>query len=169
MTDGRQPFHFDAGMGWYKDDRGQYWSVLSTITLMNDCVAPFFCEKPYFGVFDELRRSLQKGKDPLSAGKTVLSLLQEVEKKLKPEIVMGHAGQIYAFHPGEQIHCGMGYNGWIDPMVVGLFMRIVLYLAFVPAKFFASVCTLQMFVTDYAWGLMKRGVLDDGLTIQVFD
>ena len=53
---GRQPFHFDAGMAYYKDEYGKYWSMLSTVTNLNDGVATFFKRVPVFGKFDRVRK-----------------------------------------------------------------------------------------------------------------
>jgi hypothetical protein len=119
MREGRQPLHFDAGLGWYQDQSGQYWSLLSTITHMNDGVGPFFCQKPFYGVFEKVRQIMENTGNALQAGKHVLTLLQKLEHGVKPTEVMGRAGQIYSFHPGEQVHCGMGYNRCIDPLVPG--------------------------------------------------
>ena len=53
FSDGRQPFHFDAGIGYYKDESGKY---LSTVTNMNDGVATFFKKDPLFDKFDRVKK-----------------------------------------------------------------------------------------------------------------
>ena len=94
--------------------------MLSTVTNLNDGVATFFKRVPVFGKFDRVRKVYKETGDAVLAMAEILDFLKEIETNLSPEEVMNRAGQIAAFHPGEQVHCGI---------VAGLFMRIMLYLA----------------------------------------
>ena len=94
--------------------------------------------------------------------------MQQCEKKFLVTRTDNRAGQIVAFHPGEQVHCGMGYDGRADPLVKNLKMRIMLFLCFIPIKYYHKLWNLSMFQSEYAWGLMKSGVSFEGLTHQVF-
>jgi hypothetical protein len=159
-----QPLHFDGGPLWYADENGHLWSPLSTITNMNDGVGTYLCNNPVQGIFQKVLEI----EDDNAAGIHVLKYLKTCEKKFPPFESDNKAGQILAFHPGEQVHCGMGYDGRVDPLVKGLLMRIMLFLCFIPQKFFKRVWNLNMFQSEYAWGLMKKGVTFQGLTDQVF-
>jgi hypothetical protein len=162
-TDFRQPLHFDGGPLWYSDDSGNLWSPLSTITNINDGVGTYVCGNPVAGIFEEVLKIV----DDFAAGNHVLKHLRQCEKESKVVGPNNRAGQILSFHPGEQVHCGMGYDGRVDPLTPGLLMRVVLFLCFVPERFYRQIWNLNMFASEYAWGLMKYGVQRKGLTEQV--
>ena len=130
---------------------------MSTITNLNDGVGTYVHGDPVFGVFEQ---ALKK-KDDTAAGLYVLSHLRKCEQTVGP-LFYGpdnHAAQILAFHPGEQVHRGMGYDGRVDPLTPDLRMRIVLFLCFVPKRYFNCVWTLQLFSSEYAWGLMRSPLM----------
>ena len=140
-------------------------SPLSTIINLNDGVGTYVSGDPVSGVFE----NLLKIPDPLAAGKSVLNYLKQCEAKSPNPLRArrNRAGQILAFHPGEQVHAGMGCNGDEDPLVPNLHCRIMLFLCFIPARFHARAWKLKLFESEYAWGLMKAGVSDEGITQQV--
>ena len=139
---------------------------MSTITNLNDGVGTYVHGDPVFGVFE----TALKKSDDTAAGLHVLSHLRKCEQNVG-SVFHGpdnHAGQILAFHPGEQVHRGMGYDGRVDPLTPGLRMRIVLFLCFVPKRYFNHVWSLKLFSSEYAWGFMRKGVTLPGITEQVF-
>ena len=101
-----QPAHFDGGPIWFADEHGNLWSPMSTITNLHDGVGTYVHGDPVFGVFE----TALKKKDDTAAGLHVLSHLRKCEQTVG-SVFHGpdnHAGQILAFHPGEQVHRGMG-------------------------------------------------------------
>ena len=161
----RQPLHFDGGPLWYADENEKLWSPLSTIISLNDGVGTNVS-----GIQSvEFSKIYSKNSDPLAAGKSVLNYLKQCDAKSPNPLRArrNRAGQILAFHPGEQVHAGMGFNGDEDPLVPNLHCRIMLFLCFIPARFHARAWKLKLFESEYAWGLMKAGVSDDGITQQV--
>ena len=79
---------------------------MSTITNLNDGVGTYVHGDPVFGVFEI---ALKKSNDT-AAGLHVLSHLRKCEQNVGSVFPDNHAGQILAFHPGEQVHRGMGYD-----------------------------------------------------------
>ena len=61
------------------------------------------------------------------------------------------AGQILAFHPGEQVHRGMGYDGRSTHAY-----RLVSVLR--------AERDLKLFSSEYAWGLVRKGVTLHGIS-----
>ena len=99
---------------WFADENNNLWNPMSTITNLNDGVGTFLCGNPVHDVFE---KALKKS-DDTAAGLHVLSHLRRGEQTVGP-VFFGpdnHAGRILAFHPGEQVHRGMGYDGRVDPL-----------------------------------------------------
>ena len=82
----------------------------------------------------EFLRRFVKFPDDHDAAQHVMNHLRDCEAKAQFDAPRNRAGQILAFHPGEQVHCGMGHDGVEDPLTPGMNMRVMLFLCLVPAE-----------------------------------
>lgn len=152
---GKQPMHLDNGLGWYDSPQGR-WGALSLIVNINDGAATHIAPKPLTGVFANVRR---QGKDrAASSAKAVQKILTQYETAFPPTGRRNRAGQMLAFHPGEQIHCGVGFDNSVDPVNPDFVGRVVLYLFLVPKSVAKTIWELSLFSAEFPWGLMRGGV-----------
>ncbi len=149
----RQPMHLDSAVGWYMYDETP-WAPLSVLIHMNDGFKTNLAGAPLFGLFDKIR--------PETPGEFVKSFTQilEMYDTLFGEAppVVSRAGQILAFHPGEQIHQGLG-SDYKCSLTGHLFTgRVMLFLSCVPQRMLAKVANLPLFNSEYPWGLQRGGI-----------
>jgi len=146
---GRQPLHFDNGLSWYTNEAGKKWSALSLVLSCNDGYGTYIHGPPVAGIFDFLYRS-----SPELGAKAVDQILKTYENKFDFALTKtNRAGQLIGFHPGEQVHCGVGANKY-QCTLTKYDGRIVLYMQAVPQKFHARVCNLELFSAEEPWGLV---------------
>lgn len=149
---GRQPLHLDASLGWYPDGFGNKWAPLSCVISLNDGPGTFLGGAPVFGQFDLIHKhTVEQSK------KAFTNLLDDYEKKFDENLIkISRAGQMLCFHPGEQIHCGVStdykctLSGDIFPD------RVVLFLFLVPSRFIKITKKLNLFSSEYPWGLQQN-------------
>jgi hypothetical protein len=147
---GTQPLHFDSGARWYKDEHGNMWAPLSTITNINDGAATFLTPQPVHGVFAEVEKKA-RAKDFQGAATFVQDLLTQLSVKHQPFRTMpNRAGQVVAFHPGDQPHAGMGFDGPVEGGLNDFVGRIMLYLFFVPEEYSKEIIDHELFSAEYA-------------------
>jgi hypothetical protein len=89
--------------------------------------------------------------------KTTAKIIRSLDKQpYVPRLVP--AGQVVCFHPGEQPHAGVGYNGEVDTVLPEFKGRIVAYFFLLPKQIPKHVEHLAIFQTEFPWGLMADGV-----------
>lgn len=150
-----QPLHLDGGARWQLDDDG-YWAMLSVAVSLVDGSGTFLAGPPVPKIFDKLLQ--HKHADPNLLAKSMMDVLklQEAKWPMKPQRNL--AGQAVAFHPGEQIHCGRGFDGMADPCNPAWLGRVVLFVNAVPGRHFHKVKHLEVFSTEKPWGLQQGGI-----------
>jgi len=67
------------------------------------------------------------------------------------------AGQCLAFHAGEQVHAGMGWDGESDPCFPKWAGRVVSYFFALP-KAESHRWSHTLFNPESPWGLMREGI-----------
>ena len=91
---------------------------------MNDGVGTYVFGNPVAGIFEKVRQI----PDDHDAAQHVMNHLRDCEAKAQFDAPRNRAGHILAFHPGEQVHCGIGHDGVEDPLTPGMNMRVMLFL-----------------------------------------
>ena len=86
-------------------------------------------------------------------------ILSDQEKVYdRQNVPLNRAGQVLTFHPGEQVHCGVSTNYKCSLTGDVLPERVVMFVDFVPQKFYNKVRNLKLFHSEYPWGLQKGGI-----------
>jgi hypothetical protein len=149
----RQPFHLDSAAEWYLDGV-QPWAPLSVIVNMNDGWRTFTPGAPMFGLFNCVRRKTPK--QAVTALQKIFEMWESAFREIS--MVKSRAGQILAFHPGEQFHCGLG-SDYKCSLTGHLFTgRVVLFLSCVPHRVLDKVKDLPLFNSESPWGLQRGGI-----------
>ena len=145
---GRQPLHFDGGLTWYlsPQTRGRPPTLaqcLSSILHCNDGEATYMPSSSPPNIFIPLRKRGLEAKaqamastnnpDALAPLETCNKLATKTQKLISkfedfapnpPR--RNRAGQLFLFHPGEQLHAGVGYEGEVDLLNPDFVGRVIL-------------------------------------------
>jgi hypothetical protein len=129
MKDG-QPCHFDNGIVWMTDQDGNKWCSTACVVHLSDALGTYLAGAPLGNMFDRVGALVaqKKHKEAAILINTVLS--KKEEKFSKPGL--RRAGHMLSFHPGEQVHAGVGSGGYRCQLTG--FPRVTLYCTGVPKK-----------------------------------
>lgn len=154
----RQPIHWDTGVPWMTNHNGK-WAPLSVVVHINDGLSTYVSTPPA-DVFSVLREKYNQGVKPETLAESLESVLQRMEThSVPPKDLSRHkksrAGQVLAFHAGEQAHAGTSWDGEDEVLHRSWHGRVVVYLFAVPESEKEAVWTLPLFNPEIPWGLMR--------------
>ena len=147
---GVQPVHLDSGLGWYKmKGKSKPYSGIAVCFAANDGPSTQIYKEPFQSLFEAIARMASK--NPKNAKKFFEEQLPIYDKWMDEHYgcdpsgwIRSRAGQMLCFHPGEQIHRGVGWDGEPDPLHENFEGRIVLFLEFWPEETFEEAKDLNL-------------------------
>lgn len=133
--------------------------------MLDDGYGPYLFGPPQDNFFPNLLRSCDS--DPEKVFAVVNEFLQEGDAKFEvPPIV--RAGQCVCWHPGEQVHAGVGPGGYVSTLTQSK-ERKTLFGVFVPTILCGLVDRNPIFGTEgQTWGLMADKWNPDRVDFLVF-
>lgn len=153
----RQPTHWDTSCPWFENARG-HWAPLSVVLHLNDGLSTYLPGPPV-DCFTEMRERYKAGLTPDFLAKALVKLLDkyDVTDHNLTHRPRSRAGQCLAFHSGQQVHAGMGWDGVVDPVNPDMCGRVVSYFFALP-RLHQNLWRLPFFNPEEPWGLMGPGV-----------
>ena len=137
--DGRQPLHFDNGIIWMESN-GHKWCSTAVVVHLSDSIGTYLAGPPVPNMFSNVG-ALVGAKEYSKASMLINRVLQAKEDKfVTPNL--RRAGHMLSFHPGEQVHAGVGSGGYRCALTK--LPRVTLYCTGVPSKVFPMMRNLSL-------------------------
>jgi hypothetical protein len=151
-----QPVHWDTGADWFENANG-VWAPLSIILHVNDDLSTCLPCAPLTTLSRSVPQLLFDDVHPKEVARRAERVLTHLDEKVKT-MRFGRSGatQCLAFHSGEQPHAGMSWDGHVDPELPNFKGRVVVYFFAVPASVHAKAQYLELFNSEYPFGLLKH-------------
>ena len=138
--DGRQPCHFDNGVVWMEDQEGKKWCSTAIVIHLSDSLGTYLAGPPLPHVFQRAADMVRDKQYEEAVHLINTCLAQKDAKFVTPSL--RRAGHMLSFHPGEQVHAGVGSGGYRCSLTK--LPRVTLYCTGVPKRFLPLMSNLSL-------------------------
>ena len=119
-------------MKWMTDFKGEKWCPTACVTYVCDGHGIYLAGPPVPQMCDKVEQQCRNGNYGIAAD--MINRTLSAKEKLYEDTELRAAGHMLSFHPGEQLHCGVGSRGYRCSLT-GL-KRATLFCLAIPARYY---------------------------------